>query len=108
MRRRATLSSGNPDPAAVAAFAADLRHSFPGVDVDETIFQSGAVFIHTRWKQRAWVLMYSPQHDSYGIDELGDDEGFTTGYAHTAESFDEACQVLLDLLRAAESSEPKR
>ena len=93
------MSSRNPDPEAVAAFVADLRHSFPGIDVDDTIFQSGAVFIQIGRNERAWVLMYSPQHDSYGIDELGDDEGFTTGYSYTADSFSEACQVLLELLR---------
>jgi len=55
--------------------------------------------------QRVWVLMYSPQHDRYGIDELRGDDGFSTGYAHSASSFAEASQILLGLLRAATEAE---
>jgi hypothetical protein len=45
--------------------------------------------------------MYSPQYACYGIDELRDYDGFTTGFSHTAASFEDAFEILLGLLREA-------
>jgi len=99
------LSSRSPNPDAVQALVSDLRDSFTGVVVTDSTFPSGALFLDVRLNQRVWVLMYSPQHDRYGIDELRGDDGFSTGYAHSASSFAEASQILLGLLRAATEAE---
>jgi hypothetical protein len=92
------LTSRSPDPAAVDALLRTIRERYPGVQAEATPYPSGGLFIDVRLDQRAWVLMYSVTHDSYGIDELGDDEAFTAAYAHTATGFEDAARTLLELL----------
>lgn len=93
-----------PDPDAIQEFISILQCSFPSINVAKSTFSSGGIFIDVRLNQRARVLMYSPHHDCYGIDELRDDDGYTTGYKYAALSFDEASRILLELLQVAYSS----
>ena len=80
------------------ALAADLRRRLDGVSTELSVFPSGAVFLDVRRSDRAWVLTYSPTHDQFGVDELGDQDGFTTSYRYTTDKLAKAAQILTGLV----------
>ncbi|GAA3610415.1 hypothetical protein [Microlunatus ginsengisoli] len=92
---------------ALEALAATLRQRHDGVSTELSVLPSGAIFLDVRRNNRAWVLDYSPTHDQFGIDELDDQEGFTTSYRYTASQLAEAAQILTDLVTGVTPSSGK-
>jgi len=99
------LTSTSPDRTkALETLAADLRQRHSGISTELSEFPSGAVFLDVRRHDRAWVLTYSPTHDQFGVDELGDQDGFTTSYRYTTNQLAEAVQILTDLVAGTSPS----
>jgi catechol 2,3-dioxygenase-like lactoylglutathione lyase family enzyme len=64
-----------------------------GIDAQLTAFPSGGVMLDVRRAGRAFVMAYTPAH-GFGVDELGADDGFTTGYRHVFQDFEPAARQL--------------
>jgi hypothetical protein len=109
------LTSTSPDRnSALEALAANLRQRHEDISTEISVFPSGAVFLDVRRGDRAWVLAYSPTHDQFGVDELGDHDGFTTSYMYTTNELEAAAQILIEFVagrlpsgRRQDGREPK-
>lgn len=100
------MTSTSPDrAAALEALAVDLRQRHDDASTELSVFPSGALFLDVRRGDRAWVLAYSPTHDQFGVDELGDQEGFTTSYRYTTDDLDVAAQILIDVVAGRRPAE---
>ena len=97
-RRETLTSTSHERTQALQALAATLREQYEGVSTELSVFPSGAAFLDARRDDRAWVLAYSPTHAQFGVDELGDHDGFTTSYRYTTSDLAEAARILTDLL----------
>lgn len=85
--------------------ADQIRATFPGATTDVEDFPSGAAVLDVRWRGRALVLVFTPS-GGFGVDELGSEEGFETGYAFSSEDFTSASEEMLRRLRVYDGGPP--
>jgi hypothetical protein len=84
----------------LANLAAEIEAAFPEAKAELESFPSGAAMLDVRRGGRLFVLAYTPR-GGFGVDEVGEEEGFDTGYKFVSEGFDEAAEELRRLLRSA-------
>ena len=84
----------------LASLAAEVEAAFPGAVAEMATFPSGAAMLDVRWRGHLFVVAYTPR-GGFGVDEVGEDEGFDTGYKFISQGFDEAAAELRRLLRSA-------
>jgi len=87
----------------VARLEGEVRQSFSESETALTTFPSGAVSLTVRICGRAFVFDYFPSYEMFGVDELGDDDGFNTGYRFGFKDFESARAKLLSLLEEAQA-----
>ncbi|HBI43098.1 MAG TPA: hypothetical protein DDY78_09620 [Planctomycetales bacterium] len=87
----------------VTRLAEDIRQGSAEVDTEIDTFPSGAVCLHIRVGERAFVLDYFPSYDMFGVDELTGDGGFNSGYRFGLKDFASAKTKLLHLLEEAQA-----
>jgi len=83
----------------IKLLARQIEASFAGSTTEVTAFDSGSAMLDVRWQGRLFVMAYSKAL-GFGVDEVGEDEGFETGYRFTSNEFDEAAEELHRLLEA--------
>jgi hypothetical protein len=76
--------------------------ALPGTEVDFTTFPSGSAMLDARRGGRLYVMAYSPAW-RFGVDEVGDDDGFLISYRFTSDDFEAAAEHLWELVRGAET-----
>ncbi len=74
--------------------------SLPETDVKLTTLPSGAAMLDVRCTGHLFVMAYFPTEKCFGVDEVGDDEGFLTSYRHTSGTFESAAAQLWKLVRS--------
>lgn len=79
--------------------ARQIEASFAGSTTEVKTFDSGSVLLDVRWHGRLLAMVYS-KAVGFGVDEVGEDEGFEMGYRVTSSKFDEAAEELHRLLQA--------
>ncbi len=84
----------------IKLLARQIETSFAGSTAEVTAFDSGSATLDVRWQGRLFVMAYSKPLGEFGVDEVGEDEGFNTGYRFTSNEFDEAAEELHRLLQA--------
>jgi hypothetical protein len=85
----------------MTSLAKQIEESFSGSTTEVEIFSSGSAMLEVRRQGRLFVMAYLSSGD-FGVDEVGKDEGFETGYRMVSNKFDEAAEELYRLLHAAE------
>ena len=83
----------------IKLLARQIEASFAGSTTEVTAFDSGSAMLDVRSQGRLFVMAYSKAL-GFGVDEVGEDEGFETGYRFTSNEFDEAAEELHRLLEA--------
>ncbi len=86
----------------ITSFADQLKPQWGGVKVEA--FEGGGIFLDIRPDGRLFVLMYSPTHQMFCVDEVASDAGFDTGYRFGYPDFESAKAKMLDLLEEVRSS----
>lgn len=81
----------------IAALVVSIRERFPGSDTTVERFPSGAFTINVRVQGRLFELTVS-ESQGFGIDEVTADDGFNSGYAFGATTFEQAAEILVSLL----------
>jgi len=84
----------------IKLLARQIEASFAGSTTEVTAFDSGSAMLDVRWHGRLFVMAYSKPLGEFGVDEVGEDEGFDTGYRVTSKEFDEVAEELHRLLQA--------
>ncbi len=84
----------------VSSLAAEVRRDWPDIEVELTVFPSGAADLGVRAAGRYFTIMYTTIHQMYGVDELTADEdaGFNTGYRYCFREFLPAAEQFRSLL----------
>ncbi|MEH1937638.1 MAG: hypothetical protein V7L14_28800 [Nostoc sp.] len=70
----------------ISALAKQIELSFPGAITTVEIFPSGSAMLDIHLHNKLFVMAYSPTH-GFGIDEVGDEDGFDTGYRFNTKDF---------------------
>lgn len=83
----------------IASFAEQLKLHRCEVKVEA--FDGGGIFLDVRLPNRLFVLMYSPTHRMFGVDEITSDAAFDSGYRFGYPDFQSARVKLLELLEEA-------
>jgi hypothetical protein len=81
----------------IVAFSECLKLRWSGVHVE--VFDGGGVFLDVRPDDRLFVLMYSPTHQMFCVDEIDSDTAFDSGYRFGYSDFPSAKAKLLGLLQ---------
>jgi lactoylglutathione lyase len=98
-----TATRGDP----LAALAAGLEADLPSVTAELTRFPSGGAMLDVRRSDgRLFVLSFTPAH-GYGVDEVGMDDGFVSGYRFAYPDLDPASQKLRELVADYSSTLPR-
>ena len=84
----------------IKLLAGRIEASFAGSTTEVKAFDSGSATLDVRWQGRLFVMDYSKPLGEFGVDEVGEDEAFGTGYRFTSNEFDEAAEELHRLLQA--------
>jgi hypothetical protein len=87
--------------ASVTALARQIEQSFPGAQTELVGFRTGAVMLKVRWRDRLFVMAYSPAHGSFGVDEVEADTGIDKAFDFTSPRLDAAAEELLRRLKTA-------
>jgi hypothetical protein len=66
----------------IKLLARQIEASFAGSTTEVKAFDSGSATLDVRWQGRLFVLDYSKAM-GVGVDEVGEDEAFGTGYRFT-------------------------
>lgn len=83
----------------IASFAEQLKLHWSKVKVEA--FDGGGIFLDVRPPNRLFVLMYSPTHRVFCVDEVTSDAAFDSGYRFGYPDFQSAKAKLLELLEKA-------
>ncbi len=79
--------------------ARQIEAAFAGSTTEVRAFDSGSVMFDVRRHGRLLVMVYS-KVGGFGVDEVGEDDGFEMGYRFTSNKFEEAAEELHRLLQA--------
>lgn len=79
-------------------FSQELRAHYLDARVQLDSFPSGAQTLAFVWREQLWVFDYVPNHAAFGVTKVGEDDGFTMGYDHVFQNFENAKQKLLELV----------
>jgi hypothetical protein len=80
----------------MAALAKQIA-TLPRASVDFSVLPSGSAMLDVRRDGRLYVLAYSPER-GFGVDEVGDDDGFLVSYRFTYPGFEPAAARLWELV----------
>lgn len=75
-----------------------------GTDFELVTFDSSSVMLDVRRGSRTFVMAYFAQ-TGFGVDELGQDDGFLTGYRHMFTDFESAATRLRELVQGSDNDE---
>jgi hypothetical protein len=89
----------------ITSFAEQLKLQWSGVKVEA--FDGGGIYLDVRLGNRFFVLMYSPTHQMFCVDEVTD-AAFDSGYRFGYPDFESAKAKLLDLLEEARNGLAQR
>jgi hypothetical protein len=85
----------------ITLLARQIEASFPRSTTEVSTFPSGSAILDVRWHGRLFVMAHSPAGE-FGVDEVGEGEGFDTGYRFISNRFNEAAEELYRLLQDVE------
>jgi hypothetical protein len=85
----------------IGTLAAQIEATFPGATTEIESFPSGAIMLDVRWRGRLFVMAYTSR-GGFGVDEVGDEEGFETGYQFCSNDLHQARDDLSRLLRSVD------
>jgi len=78
----------------------------PGTDVNLTTWTTGAAILDVRRGGHLFVMAYFPKEKCFGVDEVGDHDGFLTSYRFTSGTFEEAADHLRALVSSPSQQPP--
>jgi hypothetical protein len=84
----------------------EIRAKFVGLRGEVTSFDSGAAMLDVWWRDRFWVLEYSPR-DGYVLDNESEKHPFNSGFSFATQDFEAARQWLLNSLEATDARDEK-
>jgi hypothetical protein len=85
----------------ISALAKQIELSFPGAITTLEIFPSCCVMLDIHLNNKLFVMAYSPTH-GFGIDEVGEEDGFGIGYRFNTRDFYVAIEELNKLIKSTE------
>ncbi|WP_392531104.1 hypothetical protein [Nostoc sp. C117] len=85
----------------ISALAKQIELSFPGAITTLEIFSSCSVMLDIRLHNKLFVMDYSSRN-GFGIDEVGEEDGFDTGYRFNTRDFYVATEELNKLIKSTE------
>lgn len=81
---------------------ADQLDLLSGTRVELTAFPSCAASLHVVRNQRLFVMDYSPTRQ-FGVDEVGEDDGFLASFRFTSSDFESAAKEMRALVGTGSS-----
>lgn len=84
----------------IRAMVPRVEAAFPGARVELEVFPSGAAMLDVRLSERMWVLAFTPA-GGFGVDEVGPEDAFDTGYRFVSRDFAAAEKQMYALLEGA-------
>jgi hypothetical protein len=85
----------------ISALAKQIELSFPGAITTLEIFSSSSAMLDIRLHNKLFVMAYSPTN-GFGIDEVGEEDGFDTGYRFNTKDFYVATEEVNKLIKSTE------
>lgn len=93
-------TSDTPVLASVTALSRRIEQSFPGARTELTSFPSGAVMLDVRWRDRLFVLAWSPTYNTFGVDEVEADTGIDMAFGFSSPRLEAAADELAHRLQS--------
>ncbi|HLO47102.1 MAG TPA: hypothetical protein VK211_01545 [Kamptonema sp.] len=84
----------------ISALAKQIELDFSGAKTTLECFYSGAAMLDIHLNDRLFVMAYFPAH-GFGVDEVGEEDGFNTGYNFNTPDFYLATKKLNQLIKSA-------
>lgn len=84
----------------ISDLAKKIELDFPGAVTTLECFSSGAAMLDIHLNDKLFVMAYFPAH-GFGIDEVGEEDGFNTGYKFSTQDFYVAKEKVNQLIKSA-------